>query len=74
MILLANIYSLECLKCKVPDLDGSVSINTVIQQLQIVVTALSIIVCVNEICRQLHPIYKNIEVLMYLPRILKIGS
>ena len=76
----------------------------------IVVTALSIIVCVNEICwqswthtaddaqdachdekrtaklqhlmqqttafllQQLHPIYKNIEVLMYLPRILKIGS
>ena len=73
------------------------------------VTALSIIVCVNEICwqslthtaddaqdachdekrnynifvmqqttvfllQQLHPIYKNIEVLMYLPRILKIGS
>ena len=24
--------------------------------------------------QQLHPIYKNIEVLMYLPRILKIGS
>ena len=43
---------MECLKCKVPDFDVSVSINTIIQQLNSGYSFVNYIVCVFEICWQ----------------------